>query len=464
MPIVDPVLKQDLMTVKAGFEQGALEQSGRSAYIPFRPMIQQTRLAHQAIQTNVGRYPSFYAKDRANASFIDKVQQECIPCSARIRLLADVDMSVNLYYGLDAYNAQALDSMIEFFKHFKGQGFFSVHLCDAYAALREHCIPDLTRLIAALALLLADIRRIDLRALVDGFLNFMVSILAKMVVGYATGLDRFTHMITSTLRCMAEDIKYQISKLDPILTAEGRQRSSEAFRRAWRANDDDKNWLQANREYNPVYSSQATEAIDKAVAGAENISDKLTRTTVGFNKTILKGGGGQALLAIQGLMNMSIGRVEVSLDGALQELLKLLKANTNNMKAMNQLYQQIHSITEMLGILQALVDSAGAKELYDPCGPDRGRRFFNNLQIPGRDVYIAPPADEGRPEDDVDVIISDEPIEVENPIVREVLEGAGIRLHRVSGTGEDGSEDLKFEIEAEPITINFFACMKQARV
>lgn len=455
MPIVDPIIKQDLLLVKEAFETGAEKQEGQAIFLPLKAMMQSNRQIHENIKEQVARYPSSYMPPVSNTSLIDKIQAECIPCASRLKHLKDLDISFDLFYGLDAYNTAALQSMIDFYKNYEDRGFIETNICEIYSALKTNCIPDLQRVILALTMLLADIRNFDWKLLKDGFLNILVSVLSRLVVGFATGLDRYTRLITDTIRCMMNDVKYQIAKLDPILSGEGRRVTAKAFSDAWNKSSSQTNWLQKRQISRSVYSNYTAEKINQSIERTSTVFDQVNFATLKLNK-VLKDGN-KPLVALEALFNVAISRVELRLDGALQELLKLLKANTDNMDAMNKLYQQLNMIVEVIALVKALAYARDKDDKENPCGPEQGRRFFNEISIPGRTIYLIPPTeDSDRPSDDIDIVISKDPVRVDNPIVREVLENAGIKIKQ--------TEDLKFEIDAEPITINFFACMKQARV
>jgi len=498
MPQVDPILKQDLMLVKESYENGALKQEGAAIYLPFRPMISSTRQGHEAIRESLTKYPSVYVKQEPKKSFLNKVQEECIPCASRLQSLKGLDIHPDIGATFGGYNKAALTNLVDFFKKLKGQTPIERNLCDIAGALRSQCIPDLKRVLSLLALTLSDIRTFDLKKLKVSFLSFIFSLLAKVVVSLTTGLDKYTRLITDTVRCMSSQIKDQITKLDPILSKEGRDSVNESFRRAWRNAENDKYWVKNKIPYNstPVLPktiergvenasypySASDKAIDRATTAVTTAFDAVEKTTADFqaasnpkSKPVGTPKISQPLAILEGTLNLCIARVEANLDGAIQELLKLLKANDDNMKGMNILLEQMQSIIGMISMVQALVSSVGNGK-FDPCGPERGREFFSQLQIPGRRIYISPPpADTDRPLNDVDIIITNDPIQVDNPVVRDVLRQAGITMIEAtqpqSGTSAVATaptspttqrqDSIRFTIDAEPITINFFACMKK---
>lgn len=494
MPSVDPILKQDLTLVKTAFEAGALKQDGAATYLPFRTMISNTRQTHEAIQSSLKTYPSYYVPKSGKQNLIDKIQNECLPCITRLKSLGDLDVHPDIDLTLGKYDTTCLKGLTQFYSNLKGASEVETHICQMYGALKTQCIPDLQRMIQALTLLISDIRNIDLQTLKMSFLQLVVALLGKMVVSYTTGLDKYTRLITDTLRCMSYSIKDQLAKLDPILsqggranTAEAFQRAStnaagqvtnprdfqttEAFRKAWVTNQSDQNWLQRDQQSSPVYNAYVFDKINKAEATSTDAVKKLDNAEVGFHTTAGNkdsgGGPNKAALVLDGILNMSIGRVEVNLEGALQDLIKLLKGNADGLEAMNAILQQIQSIIGLLNIVKALV-SANPKQILDPCGPERGRAFFSQLSIPGRKIYVTPPpADSGRGMMDVDVIIANDPIQVDNPIVREVLQQAGINIRTITpvtknvGSSTPNEANINFVVDSEPISINFFACMKR---
>jgi hypothetical protein len=366
---------------------------------------------------------------------------------------------------LGNYNVKALQDLTKFFGTLKGRTPIEDNICAAFSALRSHCIPDLQRLLMALTLIISDIRSIDLKTLQVSFLGVIVSLLSKIAVGYTTGFDKYTRLITSTLRCMSNDLKTQLAKLDPILSPGGRKNTEEAFRNAWKKNEEGKNWIIATGSSRPVYNSAAFKKIDKATDKAVGAIEQVNSATEKFTES-LENKTGDVIAVLNGVLNLTIGRVEANLDGAMQDLMKLLKANETNLSAMNTLLQQIQSIIGMISLVQALV-SSNARNQYDACGETRGRRFFHDLTIPNRKIYLVPPPpDSGRPPNDIDVVITDDPIPVDNPIVRDILDRSGVATRTIntettnSPTGID-DKDIKFIVDSEPVSINFFACMKK---
>ena len=469
---VDPIIKGDLHLIKEAFEAGSLNQSGAATYVPLRPMISSARQVHENIRVAVARYPSVYVKNSADkSSLIDRVQEECLPCSARLKGLKQLDISLDLDLMLGAYNTSTLKNLGEFFKNMKGQTPIERNICEAFAALRSNCVPDLRRLKAAMTLTLSEIRGFDLKALKDAFLTVALGLLAKLSISYTTGFDKYTRLITDSLRCMANDLKNQIAKLDPILSAGGRANSIQAFRAAWSKNEADKNWLHRDVNFQPVFNTKAFEAIDKATRVSTEAIDKVQNATADFKATLdgAPGQVGEALNTIEGIMNLCIGRVEANLDGALQDLLKLLKVNEQNMNSMNTILQQVQTIIGTIALVEALI-SSDARKQYDPCGPKRARRFFSELTIPDRQIYIVqPPADSGRPADDVDVIITTDPIQVDNPIVRDILQQAGVATRKINvgasaapGAQPTDEKNIGFVVDVEPVNVNFFSCMRKS--
>lgn len=459
---VDPILKQDLKLVKEAFENGAQKQSGNAVFVPFRPMISSTRQVHENVRAAVARYPSVYVKSSSKQSLIDTIQQQCIPCASRLKVLRNLDISPDLDLMLGNYNTRSLKNLIKFFGGLKGRTPIEQNICGAFAAMRSNCVPDLQRLIQALTLILTDIRSIDLKTLNVSFLSVVISLISKITVNYTTGFDKYTRLITDTLRCMASDLKTQLAKLDPILSAGGRANTEEAFKNAWKKNEEGKNWVQNNAASRPVYNSYAFGKIDKASQSSVESVDKVGKATEDFTLAV-ENKTGDVVAVLSGVINLAIGRVEANLDGAIQDLMKMLKANDQNLNAMNTLIQQIQSIIGTISLLQALV-SSNARQQYDACGPDRGRKFFNDLTIPNRKIYLVPPPpDSGRPPNDIDIVIADNPIQVDNPIIRGVLEQAGVAIKAVNTgtTGNVNAEDLHFVVDSEPLSINFFACMKK---
>ena len=476
MAQVDPVLKGDLNIVKAAFEKGAQTQPGAATYVPFRGMISSTRQIHENVRAAVARYPSVYAKDSPK-SLIDTVQQECIPCAGRLKVLKGLDISFDLDLMLGNYNKNTLTNLVEFFKHLKGQTPIERNICEAFAALRANCVPDVKRLVAVMTLTISEIRNVDIPHLHVSFLGVVFSILSKITVGYTTGFDKYTRLITDTIRCNSNDLKTQLAKLDPILSPGGRNNAAQAFKNAWSKNEAGKNWTRNNANSTPVYNANAFNKIDKATRASTEAIDKVQNATADFkasadNKTK------NVMAVLDGVFNLCSGRVELNLDGALQDLLKMLKSNDSNLDVMNTLLQQVQTIMGAIALCQALV-SSDARQKYDACGPDRGRKFFNDITLPDRKIFIVPPPPEsGRPADDVDIVITSDPIQVDNPIVRDILEQSGIAIRAIN-TGTSGSvvtgtpgsvagssvasqaEDIAFIVDSEPITINFFACMKK---
>lgn len=432
---VDQQLKADLMLVKDAFEKKALQQDVEAAaLVPMAPMLRAGRDAHQSIRDQVTRYPSYYARNTdRNKSTLDRIQQECVPCAARISSLKDCDLSPDIDETLLVYNRNVLQQLTAQFNTLNGRNPIETHLCDIYNAFKSECLPDIRRAIAALAFLLNDIRGFKLKDLKDSFLQTLLALIAGLVVNITFNFEKFGLLVTDTLKCVLADIKAQLAKLSPILSEEGRDKAKEAVTRAWRSNEDDKQWLQGTDLYAPAAPSEVP-FNNGLTAFEQQTLDKIPSLLGGVDEILER------------TLQEAITKIDLNIIGTRQELLKLLKQNGEDMKALHQLIEQILLVQGMLNVLRGIADAKGD---YNPCGdPDvdnneQARRFFTRLKLPNRRIQVNQD-DNG----DVEIEVIPDPTVVENPVVRDILQEAGFPI--------EGDRVL---VGGEPVTINVFGCI-----
>lgn len=454
---VDPVLKQDLMLIRDAYKEGALAQDGDATFVPVREMLSTQRQAHQSISKAVRRYPSYYARNQDKVrSFLDRVQQECIPCAQRIKILRDCDIGINIDDSLIQYNSNILKELTNFFRFFEKKGPIETNLCEAYRAFRTQCLPDIRRLIMALTYLLNDIRSFSLKGIGDNFIQVVLAIVANLVVNITFSLDKFAQLITNTLKCVLSDVRTELAKIEPILPRrdkivdgepvnQGIRRTQEILQEAWKGDEADKTWLNQQvrnkPEYNEVPFSQQFDAITDDV-------DRALQRIPSANITVDVGE------AITGMVERAITRVDGNLDIATNELLKLFKAGDGNFKALNELVSQIQIITGILNVLKGIEQSRGD---FDPCSFEAAEAFFTTVNIPRTRISVNRRTSEDP--DNVEIDITPDTTSVDNPIVRDILENAGIEVVEVEQQQGEGAGTSTFEVAADPVVINLSKCL-----
>lgn len=419
---VDPVLKQNLLLVRDAFEAKVAQQSSyEAAILPVRAVVGQQAVAHAALAEAARRYPSHYAAETdPHRSSLERFQDECIPCAARIQALTEIDIGEELYSAIADYDGRILKHSLDLFKSIAGfqPSKFEVHLCSLYRALRAQCLPDLVRMNAILAYMEEDLRRIQMPKLKGGFLRVVIGIIGRFLAGLSTGLERFTILVADTMQCILHDITFQLAKVQPVTPDAVEERIDRAAEAVGGA------------------------ALDVAASGRtadEFLVDQVKRAT---------------------------DKVYRDSFLAKLDLLKLLKSSEFTFAEIVALAQQIQDLVGLLRMLETLL-TAVAGGGFDPCNTDAGRRLLTRIQIPDRKVLLDPGPEGSAPEDE-EILIASDPISFDNPIVRDVLEGAGIEVLAASttaGTSDDSSgteNPAAFTVHAEPLTINLLKCLGPA--
>lgn len=487
---VDPVLKQDLMLIKDHFEREALKEDGNAALVPAASILRNQNDVHKAVVKEVKKYPAFYANGlEPNKATIQKIQEECIPCFKRIKELKNCDLNPRLDNTLLVYNQNVLTQFVQMFKNLNGQNPIETHLCNFYNAWNAQCIPDIRRAVAALTYLINDLRSFDLTALKENMFQTLVSLLSNMVVNISFNYDKFSQLVTDTLKCVIDDVRVQLEKLDPILPRESRfeeppetitvplknadgttsgrgitvpnpnkepveikrgtEKTKEQLTRAWRQNEQDKQWMKENGPntlYNPlppadVPFSKSLSELDETAEGAGRAIDELDEV-------------------LNGYIQQAIERIDTNVVASRIELVKLLKNNGEDLKALNKLIKQILVIQ---GVISALKGLESSKEDYDPCGDDydEARRFFTRVKLPNTTVTVETDGDPQDPDDVIVTIVKDQ-VNIDNPIIQDILTNAGVVSSSSSDTADFDLRKLESGetvLQAQETDISLFGCL-----
>lgn len=261
---VDPTIKQDLMLVKEHFERKALDEEGNAALVPTAEILRSQRDVHVAVRDEMYKYPASYAADlQEDSSFINKLQQECIPCLNRIESLKDCDISPRLDKSLINYNININTQLTQMFSNLNGRNPIEENLCEIYKAYKSQCVPDISRAIAALSYLISSLRGFDLKLLQDNFIQVVLGLIANLVFNVTFNLDKFAQLITDTLRCIVADIQTQLKKLNPIISVQGRDNARRQIADAWNQTSPVQRDIQAlKNDLIRVYPNLTSEELD----------------------------------------------------------------------------------------------------------------------------------------------------------------------------------------------------------
>ena len=446
---VSPTQKQDLMLVKEAFEKKALEQDTAGAQrLPMVTTVQQARRIHEVIRDEATTYPAANAKQKTakdDPSFLKQKQIECIPCLGRIRSLKDLDMAGDLFSTMLAYNDRALKNMLQLFKSVSRPNYIQENLCGAYHALRSQCIPDITRLITQLTLLLNNLRGFNLKSLKDQLIGLVGALIVRSLVFGAINYDMYVGLITDVTRCIATDINTQLGKLEPILSREGLEDIANLLpldtqdgelTRDEAARAKAANWFPDQGDFN--YAKDAS----KAVNNAEQVAADTLNT---FNRGAGQGVDRAANIGrlIKDMIEESISVVDDKLQNATQELLKFLKLSDGNLSAQIEIMDQVQLVQSVLEVLKTIQKT---RSNFDPCGEDAGRRFFNRIKFPGQDINVEDPDHADGPT----VTIVPPTIRIKNPVVEDILNENGI---------ETGPVKSGRVIKSVPIMVNVSKCL-----
>ena len=448
MPVT-PTQKQDLMLVKEAFEKKALEQDTSGAtWLPMTTTVQQTRRIHETIRDEAVRYPAAVSQQKVaknDPGFLKQKQIECIPCLGRIKALGDLDMIPDLFATMLAYDANALKNMLNLFKSISRPNRIQENLCGAYIALRSQCIPDITRLLSQLTLLMNHLRGFNLKSLKDQLIGLVGAIIVRTLVAGAINYDMYINLITNVTRCIVTDINTQLGKLEPILSREGFEDIAQLLpldtqdgelTRDEAAKKKAANWFPAAGDFN--YAQDISKTI---TGGQKKFEDKINTFSGEAGKGVDK--AANVGRVISDMIEESISVVDDKLQNATSELLKFLKLSDGNLSAQIELMDQIQLIRSVLEVLKTIKDTRGD---FDP-----GRRFFTRIKFPGQDVVV----DNSDPDNpDLDIIPPD--IKIDNPVVEEILNENGIDT---GPAGESGAVKSGRVVKSVPVTINVSRCL-----
>lgn len=442
------------MLVKEAFERKALEKDSSGAtWLPMTTTVQQTRRIHETIRDEAGRYPAATAQKKVakdDQSFLKQKQIECIPCLGRLKALGDLDMVGDLFASMLAYNDRALKNMLNLFKSVSRPNRIQENLCGAYHALRSQCIPDVTRLLSQLTLLMNNLRGFNLKSLKDQLIGLVGALIVRSLVTGAINYDMYIGLITGVTRCIAQDINTQLGKLEPILSRDGLEDIAQLLpldtqdgelTRNEAAKAKAANWFPNQGDFN--FASDAS----KAITGAEAKLEKKLNT---FSRGPGLGVDNAANIGrlVKDMIEESISVVDDKLQNATSELLKFLKLSDGNLSAQIELMDQIQLVRSVLEVLKTIKDTRGD---YDPCGTDAGRRFFSRIKFPGQDVIV----DNIDPENP-EVTIVPPGIRIDNPVVEEILNENGIDTGPV---GHSGAVKSGRVVKSVPVSINVSKCL-----
>lgn len=473
---VSPTQKQDLMLVKDVFEKKALLQDTSGAtWLPMVTTVQQTRRIHETIQGEAARYPAAVSQQKVaknDQSFLKQKQIECIPCLDRIRAVGDVDMFGDLFASMIAYNDRALKNMLNLFKSVSRPNRIQENLCGAYTALRSQCVPDITRLLSQLTLLMNHLRGFNLKSLKDQLISLLGALIIRNLVTGAINYDMYINLITNVTRCIVTDINTQLTKLEPILSREGlediakllplerdterrlprqpgdpegtfRTESGRLVNNQTAAERKAANWFPDQGDFN--YAQDISKQIVKAEG---NFESKLNTFTGQADKGVAK--AAKIGRIISDMIEESISVVDSKLTCATSEMLKFLKLSDGNLSSQIQLLDQIQLIRSVLEVLKTIKDTRGD---FDPCGKDAGRRFFTRIKFPGQDIIVT--VDDSDP-DNPELDIIPPGIKIDNPVVEEILNANGIDTGPI---GESGAVKSGRVVSSVPVSINISKCL-----
>lgn len=465
--MIDPVQKQDLLLIKEAFERKALEQNSREAQLlPMVDTLSQSRQIHQNIRGQLTRYPASKIQGEKRArNILKQIQAECVPCTARIKALGDLDIGDDLFTTLGTYNIRALSRMIELFKSVSRPNTIQQDLCDAYKALRSQCIPDISRLIAALSLLMRKLRSFSLKSLKNELMSLIGGLISRTMSSAAINYDMYVRLITDTLKCVVADIKTQLGKLQPILSREGLEdiaslapldrtdpsnpsftiSQQEAARRkvaSWFPN-------QVDDQGNPV-DFDFTRDISKRLGDFNQQIDQKLNSFTNLNQAV---GIGQLLTD---MVDSAISNADEKLDNATREFLKFLKLSDSNLQSQIELISQIQLIQSLLEVLQTIKDTRGD---FNPCGQKAGRKFFTRIKFPGQEIIVEDKRSKPEDPEDIEITIVPPQLKVDNPVVKDILREQGLLKPLQQVDSVDNFIDSGEVIQAVPVTINLSKCL-----
>lgn len=493
---VSSIYTSDLLTVKEFYENGALKQDGMGpTLVPADNVLRNQSALLSAASSSLATYPASYAP-AASESKLAKLQRECIPCLERLRSLKGLDVSSGLSDVFRAMNDSVRGAALSLLNQLTSPGDVDRHLCELYNALNAICVPDIARAIAALEFLIADIRTFDLKVSLNGFLQSIAVIAAKLAINGTVGFDKFVLAIKGAVDCIVGDVENQLRKLQPILSADGRAKVAKGFEDAWK----DTGTFKANQAKG-VYSTKDDCAAVKALDSARASTDAVLSTVADMSKISLSAktavdskkateaqltatswalGGGTAtpdeigraiagtvaaadaaakkatgaLAEISALIDHTLGeassRAIAYLENKKAELFKLLKLNGADAQSLNDFIRQVQNALSLIALFRSLLGmkSGGAAS----CSPQQAaNRFFAGLTLPNATVNVESPGAGISPGADSIVTVATNPVVVGDPVVRRALEDAGVTL-RTTTSGQT-------VVAADPVVFSLFGCL-----
>ena len=353
-------------------------------------------------------------------------------------------MIPDLFATMVAYNSRALANMLNLFKSVSRPNRIQENLCGAYIALRSQCIPDITRLLSQLTLLMNHLRGFNLKSLKDQLISLVGALIVRNLVTGAINYDMYVNLITNVTRCIVTDINTQLAKLEPILSREGLEDIAQLLpldtqdgelTRDEAAKKKAANWFPDAGDFN------YTQDISKKVTKTQRAFEEKINT---FSRSPGKGVDKAANIGriVAEMIEESISVVDTKLRNATSEFLKFLKLSDGNLSGQIELLDQIQLIRSVLEVLKTIKDTRGD---FDPCGKDAGRRFFTRIRTPGQDIVI----DNSDP-DNPDIDIMPPTIRIDNPVVEEILNENGV---------DTGAIPSGRVVSSVPISFNISKCL-----
>lgn len=168
--------------------------------------------------TDVGDLASKITKQKNISNMLKKKGKECIPCTFRIDLAADLvikmleDISeIGIKY--KNYFMQLLQQLLDLITFWKGDK-YHIDVCALRNFFLEYvCIPDFRRIITALMALLIRMA-MELNGLFDLILMLVAPLLLPFLLALISPLEQMLLLIIKPLECIIDSIIMQMEKLD----------------------------------------------------------------------------------------------------------------------------------------------------------------------------------------------------------------------------------------------------------
>lgn len=168
--------------------------------------------------TDVGDLASKITKQKNISNMLKKKGKECIPCTFRIDLAADLvikmleDISeIGIKY--KNYFMQMLQQLLDLITFWKGDK-YHIDVCALRNFFLEYvCIPDFRRIITALMALLIRMA-MELNGLFDLILMLVAPLLMPFLLALISPLEQMLLLIIRPLECIIDAIIAQMEKFD----------------------------------------------------------------------------------------------------------------------------------------------------------------------------------------------------------------------------------------------------------